>query len=73
MRMINTVEGASRALRRPLERFIRSESSSASLLIGAAVVALIWANVSDSYTAVWNSTLPSTSGRCIWMSRCGTG
>ncbi len=55
MRMINTVEGASSALRRPLERFIRSESRSASLLIGAAVVALIWANVSDSYTAVWNS------------------
>lgn len=55
MRMIDTVEVASRALRRPLERFVRSESSSASLPIGAAVVALIWANVSDSYTAVWNS------------------
>ena len=55
MRVIGTVEDASRALRRPLERFVRSESSSAILLIGAAAVALIWANVSDTYTAVWDA------------------
>ena len=53
--MTSSVASVSRTLRRPLERFVQSESSSASLLIGAAVVALIWANVSDSYTAVWDA------------------
>jgi NhaA family Na+:H+ antiporter len=48
---------ATRALKRPLERFIAWESSSAILLIGAAITALIWANTSSSYLRFWQSHL----------------
>ncbi len=53
--MIEAVEDVSRTLKRPLERFVRWESSSAFLLLGAAVTALVWANVSDSYTDLWDA------------------
>ena len=40
----------------PLERFLREETSSAGLLMAAAVIALVWANVAGgSYEDVWSS------------------
>jgi NhaA family Na+:H+ antiporter len=53
---------ATRALKRPLERFIAWESGSAALLIGAAVTALIWANTSSSYLRFWQSHLSVEAG-----------
>ncbi len=53
---------ARRTLVRPLERFIRWESSSAFLLIGAAIAALVWANLSGSYDSFWGSHLSLTVG-----------
>jgi Na+:H+ antiporter, NhaA family len=39
---------------RPVERFLRQEAGSASLLLAAAVVALVWVNAwPDSYARVW--------------------
>jgi hypothetical protein len=41
---------------RPLERFLQLEAGSASLLLGAAVVALFWANLAgDSYERFWTT------------------
>ena len=43
---------------RPLERFLQLEAGSASLLLGAAVAALVWANLaSDSYDRFWTTTV----------------
>ena len=44
----------------PISRFFKIESASSLLLMGAAVIALTWANsaVSHSYHAVWATTLP---------------
>jgi Na+:H+ antiporter, NhaA family len=43
---------------RPLERFLHREAGSAALLMGAAVVALVWANASpDSYEEFWTTVL----------------
>ncbi len=43
---------------RPLERFLQLEAGSASLLLGAAVAALVWANfASDSYDRFWTATV----------------
>ncbi len=43
---------------RPLERFLEREAGSASLLMLAAAVALVWANVwPDSYERVWTSVV----------------
>jgi NhaA family Na+:H+ antiporter len=53
---------ATRALKRPLERFIAWESGSAALLIGAAITALIWANTSSSYLGFWQSHLSVQAG-----------
>ena len=53
---------ARRTLVRPLERFIRWESSSAFLLIGAAIAALVWANLSGSYDSFWGSHLSLNVG-----------
>ncbi len=43
----------------PARRFLRTEAGSASLLLAATVVALLWANSpwSDTYEAVWGSEL----------------
>ena len=38
-----------------MELFVRRESSSAFLLIAAAVAALVWANASDSYENLWDA------------------
>ena len=51
----NADESTARRFSRPVERFVRWESSSAFLLIAAAVAALVWANVSDSYTNLWDA------------------
>jgi Na+/H+ antiporter NhaA len=42
----------------PLRAFLRTESGSSGVLVGAIVVALVWANVdSTSYEAVWHTGL----------------
>jgi Na+/H+ antiporter NhaA len=47
----------------PLRNFIRTESGSAVILAGAAVVALIWANVGgSSYDTFWNTRLDISLG-----------
>jgi len=47
-----------RHLQTPLRRFLRTETGSAAVLLGATVVALIWANASAaSYEAAWGTTL----------------
>src|SRR5215218_7082577 len=47
-----------RSLETPLSSFLRTETGSASILLGAAVAALIWANVNwGSYHDVWGTTL----------------
>lgn len=53
--MTSTIEDVRQTFLRPLERFVRWESSSAALLLGAAAAALIWANVSDSYFDFWDA------------------
>jgi Na+/H+ antiporter NhaA len=48
----------------PLRRFLRTETGSASVLAGATVAALIWANVSaSSYDRVWATRLSGSVGR----------
>jgi Na+:H+ antiporter, NhaA family len=47
-----------RLIVRPLERFLELESGSAALLMAAAVVALVWVNVSaSSYEDFWTTEL----------------
>jgi Na+/H+ antiporter NhaA len=42
----------------PLRRFLRTETGSAAVLLGATVVALIWANVDPpGYAGVWGTNL----------------
>ena len=50
-------EGATARLIRPLRDFLRQEASAGILLVGAAVIALIWANSpwSDSYFELWGT------------------
>src|SRR5919197_1756439 len=47
-----------RSLETPLSTFLRTETGSATILLGAAIAALIWANAdAASYTGLWNATL----------------
>ena len=47
-----------RNLETPLRRFLRTETSSAAVLLGATVAALLWANIDEaSYEHVWGATL----------------
>lgn len=47
-----------RIVMRPLERFLQLEAGSASLLLGAAVVALVWSNLAaGSYDRFWSTEL----------------
>ena len=47
-----------RAVVRPLERFLREEVGSGSLLLAAALIALVWSNVAtDSYDDFWATGL----------------
>jgi Na+/H+ antiporter NhaA len=43
----------------PLREFLKAETGSAGLLLGVALVALVWANspLSDSYEALWSTEL----------------
>ncbi len=49
----------SRAVGRPLDRFIHVQAASGILLLFAAAIALVWANtpLSESYEALWDSSL----------------
>jgi Na+/H+ antiporter NhaA len=47
-----------RNLQTPLRLFLRTETGSAAVLVGAAVAALVWINLSaSSYAAVWDARL----------------
>ena len=47
-----------RSLQTPLREFLRTETGSAAVLLAAAVVALVWANVDiASYERVWSTDL----------------
>lgn len=50
---------------RPLERFLREETGSATVLMGAAAVALAWANLAPaSYADVWDTRVGLDLG--VW-------
>ena len=52
------------SLRTPLRQFMRTETGSAAVLLGATVAALIWANASpSSYDALWATRLSVSAGR----------
>lgn len=42
-----------RALVRPMQEYLRSSISGASLMVGAAAVALVWANLGSTYGSFW--------------------
>src|SRR5580698_9386980 len=47
-----------RNLETPLRQFLRTETGSAAVLLGATVLALIWVNIdSSSYDTVWRTHL----------------
>src|SRR4051794_36745087 len=47
-----------RNLQTPLRRFLRTETASAAVLLGATLLALVWVNVeAGSYTRVWGTEL----------------
>jgi Na+/H+ antiporter NhaA len=47
-----------RSLQTPLREFLQTETGSAAVLVGATVVALVWANVdSSSYTSLWHTIM----------------
>jgi Na+/H+ antiporter NhaA len=49
---------SARGVETPLRRFLRTETGSAAVLLGAAVVALVWVNLdASSYDRVWNTHL----------------
>src|SRR4051794_26880607 len=51
-----------RNLETPLRTFLRTETGSAMVLVGAVAAALLWANVDlDSYVRVWERTSVSIS------------
>src|SRR5918996_1074004 len=48
---------------RPLERFVSEEAGSGAVLMGAAVVALAWANAAPgSYEDLWHTEVAATVG-----------
>jgi Na+/H+ antiporter NhaA len=52
-----------RSLQTPLRQFLRTETGSAAVLLGATVAALAWANISlSSYQRVWATELSVTVG-----------
>jgi Na+/H+ antiporter NhaA len=47
-----------RKLKTPLREFLRTETGGASVLLFAAIAALVWVNVdASSYDALWETTL----------------
>ena len=61
--VVNPGESRARRFSRPVELFVGWESSSAFLLIAAAVAALVWANASDSYGNLWDAHASLEVGR----------
>jgi hypothetical protein len=58
---------------RPLERFLHLEAGSASLLMAAAVVALLWVNVdAASYERVWDTRVDLDVGPSSCTRTCDT-
>jgi Na+/H+ antiporter NhaA len=52
-----------RNLETPLRTFLRTETGSAVVLLGATVAALLWVNVDEaSYSRIWDATLAITIG-----------
>jgi Na+/H+ antiporter NhaA len=52
-----------RNLETPLRQFLRTQTGSAAVLLGATVAALLWVNIdATSYDKVWNTTLSITIG-----------
>src|SRR6201993_4894097 len=52
-----------RRMETPLRNFLRTETGSASVLAGATVLALIWANISySSYEKLWATHLSVLAG-----------
>jgi Na+/H+ antiporter NhaA len=48
----------------PLRQFLRTETGSAAVLLGATVAALVWANAdASSYTSFWGTRLSVSVGR----------
>ena len=55
---LNAVTAWKRKVANPLRIFLRTEAGSAGVLVGAIVVAMIWANVADgSYERFWHTDL----------------
>src|ERR687898_1000649 len=47
-----------RSLRTPLQQFLHTETGGATVLLGAALAALVWVNVhASSYEELWETTL----------------
>ena len=47
-----------RNLETPLRQFLRTQTGSAAVLLGATIAALLWVNIdASSYARVWNTTL----------------
>ncbi len=53
-----------RTVGRPLAKFLRVETAGGLVLLGATIIALVWANSpwAASYTALWNTNLSLTIG-----------
>ena len=49
----------------PLREFLRTESASGFLLVAASAIALVWANLSSSYEALWTWLLPLHLGPVV--------
>src|SRR5215212_5996511 len=53
-----------RKLQTPLREFLRTETGGASILLSAAIAALVWVNVdASSYNALWGTALSIEVGR----------
>ena len=54
-------------LSKPLRDFLRTETGSAGLLLGAAVLAIGWANspLSDSYESLWSTEISVRVGEAV--------
>lgn len=60
--------------RTPLRDFLRTETGSAAVLVAAALVALVWANVTPSaYESFWETHLSVRLGSHGISSTCGSG
>src|SRR5687767_4133276 len=46
-----------RRLARPIRTFLVTESAGGVILLGAAVLALLWANLGDSYESFWTTEI----------------